>query len=69
MSEPVQQRSDTPPADAAEQTDTAQTEAGADPSNTPVEQLTAPLDPDDDVHTRLDVSGTSRLEQQGGADQ
>lgn len=48
---------------------TAEGSAGKDPSNTPIDQLTAPLDPDDDVHNRVALVNTSRPEDLRGADQ
>lgn len=48
---------------------TAEGHVGKDPSNTPIEQLTAPLDPDDDVHNRVALVNTSRAEDLRGAGQ
>lgn len=42
---------------------------GADPSNTPIEELTAPLEPDDDVHQRIALVNSSTPEDLRGADQ
>lgn len=47
----------------------ADDEPGKDPSNTPVGELTAPLDPDDDVHARIALVNSSRPEDRRGADQ
>lgn len=41
--------------------------AGQDPSNTPIEELTAPLDEDDDVHDRIALVNSSRAEDLRGA--
>lgn len=52
-----------------EQPETAETEVGKDVSNTPVQELTEALDPDDDVHERIALVNTSRPEDLRGADQ
>lgn len=64
MTEPT---SNTGSADTGEIT--TEGSAGKDPSNTPIEELTAPLDPDDDVHQRIALVNSSTEEDLRGADQ
>lgn len=44
-------------------------EPGKDPSNTPIEELTAPLEADDDAHQRITLVNSSTDEDLRGANQ
>lgn len=53
----------------ADEQQTTEGEIGKDPSNTPVEELTAPLDPDDDVHQQIALVNSSTEENLRGSQQ